>query len=81
VIRPFSSSITRRSGRSSSSGPRASRAAYNARQHAHSGLRVDSTNSGSTGGAEGSISGIEQGEEETSTTSSRSSSIAACASS
>ena len=45
VIRPFSSSITRRSGRSSSSGSRFCRAANSARQQPHSGFSAFSTSS------------------------------------
>src|SRR5438309_12093052 len=67
VIPPFTSGSTRRSGRSSSSGSRFSRALYSARQQAQSGFRVDWTKAAETGGGPGSISGIEQGEEKTST--------------
>ena len=63
AIRPFSSSITRRSGRSSSSGSRFCRAANNARQQAHSGFSAFSTSSRGTGP---STSGIEQVGEATS---------------
>ena len=71
-MRPFSSSTTRRSGRSSSSGARFARARYIARQHAQSGRKASITSL--------SISGMEQGEDETWTRAS-SASIAACASS
>src|SRR5437764_960976 len=70
MIRPFSSSITRRSGRSSSSGSRFCRAANKARQQAQSGFSAFSTSSCGTGPSIGSMGGIQQVGEETSTKSS-----------